>query len=248
MSYHPPKPDENGSPSRRPPAPEVTAPPAPVDDSGDRNSPDPEDLRFINELSAAGLLGDLDGDELQRLLGSKAARFEASRHLDILASYYGGAGDGTRAKRRCASDRFFLLTDEDSTSGKGIVAALATLSPEVDEISMERIGSHDGPLVLRCGDHVAAIVDEYEESLDTDEIDLRDLDERASVTAQSIVQAVNTLLDRHGADRRFVPLVGDVSREAYVAVTRTGAVDLCRAGFLELDTKEELFEHCVFDN
>ncbi len=236
MSYHPPKPDENGSPSRRPPAPEVTS------------SPDPEDLRFINELSAAGLLGDLDGDELQRLLGSRAGQAEASRHLDILAAYYGGAGDRTRAERRCASDRFFLLSDQDQTSGKGIAAALATLSPEVDEISMERIGSDDGPLILRCGDHVAAIVDEYEESLDTDEIDLRDLDERASVTAQSIVQAVNILLDRHGADRRFVPLLGDISREAYVAVTQTGAVDLCRAGFLELDTKEELFEHCVFEN
>ncbi|MBW2461607.1 MAG: hypothetical protein JRH11_08160 [Deltaproteobacteria bacterium] len=248
MSYYPPKPDENGSPSRRPPAPEAASPPDRVDGTGEGNSPDREDLLFINKLSAVGLLGDLGADELKSLLASDAGQLEVTRHLDMLTSYYSGAGDHARGVHRCVSDRFYLLSDQDVISGKGIVSALAALSPEVGEISMERIGSDDGPLVLRCGDHVAAIVDEYEESLDTDEIDLRDLDERASVTAQSIVQAVNALLDRYGAERRFVPLLGDFSREAYVAVTEAGAVDLCRAGFLELESQEQLFEHCVFDD
>jgi len=223
----------------------------PLQDNGsgviEKAGPSPEDLRFINEMSAAGLLGELDGDELRRVLNETQSPSGSTRHLDVMFAYYGAAGDPLAAQRRRAADRFFLLTDQDGVSAKVIAERLAGLCPEIDEMNLERIGSDEGPLVLRSGDHVVGIVDEYDEGLDTDEIDLRGLDEAPTVTVQAIVQAVNTILHRVGDERRFVPILGDVSREAYVAVTIDGAVDLCRSGFLELDTKVEVFEHCAYD-
>jgi hypothetical protein len=260
MSYLPPKPDENGVPSRPPPprseapprprseAPPPPPPPPPRDNGGgilERPAPDQDDLRFVNELSAAGLFEDLDGEELRRILDAIESDKSASRHLDLMQAYYAAAGDPLRAQQRRADDRFFLLTDNEGIGAKTIAERLGALCPEIDDLNLERIGSDDGPLVLRSGDHVVGIVDDYEEGLDTDEIDLRILEEAESITVQAIVQAINTILDRLGDDRRFVPILSDTHREAYVAVTVDAAVDLCRAGFLELDTREEVFEHCA---
>ncbi len=207
-------------------------------------APAPEDLRFINELSANGLLSELDGDELRRILGASQAVSEAGRHLDILDAYYDGDGDDAVAERRCHEDRYFSLVDTQRIGANGICQRLAALCPLLDDCCVERIGSDDGPLVIRSGDHVVAIIDDYEESLDTDEIDLRGLDDTPTVTVQAIVQAINTILDRIGDERRFVPLRGDVHREAYVGIPIDAAIDLCRAGFLELDTKVEVRAHC----
>jgi hypothetical protein len=202
----------------------------------------------VNELSAVGLLSELDGDELRRVLGASDSASEAGRHLDILDAYYGASGDDVASKRRRQSDRFFSLEDTQRVAANGICQRLATLCPLLDDCYLERIGSDDGPLVIRSGDHVVAIIDEYDESLDTDEIDLRSLDDTPTVTVQSIVQAINTILDRVGDETRFVPIRGDVHREAYVGLTIDSAIDLCRAGFLELDTKDEVREHCGFES
>jgi hypothetical protein len=215
----------------------------------EKAAPAPEDLRFVNELSAVGLLSELDGDELRRVLSASESVAEAGRHLDILDAYYDANGDDGTSERRRHSDRFFLMVDTQRLGANGICQRLAALCPLLDDCYLERIGSDDdGPLVIRSGDHVVAIIDEYDESLDTDEVDLRALDDTPTVTVQAIVQAINTILDRVGDERRFVPIRGDVHREAYVGLSIDGAIDLCRAGFLELDTKDEVREHCGFES
>ncbi len=251
MSYIPPKPDSDGSPSRPPPPMAEAAPEGGASglvEKAPAPAPAPEDLRFVNEMSAVGLLSELDGDELRRILGASDSVSESGRHLDMLDAYYDANGDDAASERRRYSDRFFLMVDTQRIGANGICQRLAALCPSLEACNLERIGSDDGPLVVRSGDHVVAVIDDYDESLDTDEIDLRALDDTPTVTVQAIVQAINTLLERHGDERRFVPIRGDVHREAYVALTIDGAIDLCRAGFLELDTKDEVREHCGFES
>jgi hypothetical protein len=240
MSYHPPKPSTM---PEEPVMPSASTPSGVVE----RPGPTVEDLRFVNELSAAGLLDDLHGEELARITRTITEVDDpGKRQLDLLLAYYDVGRDLNASEARRRKDRFYMLANEDVVSAPNIVARLAQLNPELgDDVILERLGGEDGPLVLRAGEHVVGVVDEYEETLETDEIDLRGL-EAETITLRGIVQAVNILLGRAGAAHRMVPLLGDDAREAYVAATRASIIELYRAGFLDFEDRHELEEHCSF--
>jgi hypothetical protein len=89
------------------------------------------------------------------------------------------------------------------------------------------------------------VIDDYEDEMDTGDIDLREL-EGASISVRGLVRALNILLDRHGVRERLVPLVADDDREPYIATTVANAMNLCKAGLLEEETPEELIELCAW--
>ncbi|MDQ3032202.1 MAG: hypothetical protein M3Y87_07290 [Myxococcota bacterium] len=204
---------------------------------------------FLDVLRAAGLAKDLAGDELLRVATAIADADGLERRIDLLESYYGAAGDQGIGEARRTGDRFFLQHASDPVTAAGLVTRLGEITPELGAIALERIGAgDDGPLVLRAGEHFCALLDEHEETLDTDEIDLRDLEERrraggvTMVTVRGLVRAVNVLLDRHGVRERLVALRSDAQREVYLATSVTDAIQLARGGWLEDDDVEEVME------
>lgn len=210
---------------------------------------DPEDLVFLDVLRAAGLAQDLRGDELLRVATAITDAEGLQRRVDLLESYYSAAGDEPLGRARRRGDRFFIQHATDPVTAGALVARLGEITPELGAIALERIGSSDdGPLVLRAGEHFSALLDEHEETLDTDEIDLRELEERrragnvTMVTVRGLVRAVNVLLDRHGVRERLVALRSDDDREVYVATTVTEAIELARGGWLEDDDVEDVME------
>ncbi|MEM1415342.1 MAG: hypothetical protein AAGH15_10590, partial [Myxococcota bacterium] len=164
-----------------------------------------------------------------------------ARRLDLLERYYRSDDPETSARRRTA-DRFFLHRASDGASASDLVEALCEVAPEIGAVDLERIGGDDGPLVLRNAEHVSAVQDDYEDDLDTDEVDLRDLDETPSIAVRGLVAATNGLLERAGVSERLVPLPMDDEREAYLGVGVEQAIALQRAGYLELDELEALME------
>ncbi len=198
--------------------------------------PTVEDLWFVNELSAAGLLDSLRANELNEIARKLGDSAGSTRVVQLLVTYY-RADIGRRM-----ADRFYLASDDEVITAPEIVERLAALNPEVGDVRIERIGSKDGPLVLRAGELVAGIVDDYEESLETGEIDLRDL-EGETISVRGIVQAINVLLERVGVEPRMLPLVSDDTREVYVAVGPSSALALQAAGLVDIDDPDELMEH-----
>lgn len=210
---------------------------------------DPKDLVFLDVLRAAGLAEQLEGDELLRVATAIVDADGLERRIDLLESYYGAGGDAALARARRTGDRFFLQHASDPVTAGALVARLAEITPELGTITLERIGGGaDGPLVVRAGEHFSALLDDYEETLDTDEIDLRELEERrraggvTMVTVRGLVRAVNVLLDRHGVRDRMIALRSDDDREVYVATTVTEAIELARGGWLEDDDAEDVME------
>jgi len=203
-----------------------------------------EDLEFLRALRTAGLLGELAGDELLRVATHVAeTRTGLGRRIDLLEAYYEGP-DPTAARRRRGRDRFFLQETAAASTGKKLAAGLALIAPEVGAISLEHSGGADGPLVLRAGAHVAALLDD-EEKLDTGEVDLSEVEGRrglATVTLRGLVRAVNVLLDHAGIRERLVGLRSDAAREVYAAVTVTQAIELARGGWLEDEDVEDVME------
>ena len=213
-----------------------------------RVRPRAEDLLFVNELSAAGLMEELGASELSDITQKLGNVDGVQRKVDLLELYYYFAGgDEAAARRRRIHDRFFLHRDEDeAATARALVARLRELSPELPDVKLERIGEAiDDPLVLRSGEHFAAVIDDYEEDMDTGDIDLREL-EGASISVRGLVRALNILLDRHGVRDRLVPLIADEDREPYLATTLANAMNLCKAGLLEEETAEELIELCAW--
>jgi hypothetical protein len=236
------EPSENTN-EERPSRPVASAAPALLED----------DLAFIGALREAGLVPDLAGAELARIARVIDGKAGLSRRIDLLEAYYEANGDAGIAKTRKLVDRFFCQHEGDPITTTTLLTALAELAPELGEIALERIGGGaEGPLVLRAGEHFAALLDDYEEHLDTGEVDLRDVEqverERAAgimmVTVRGLVRAVNVLLDRNGVRERLVPLRSDPPREIYVAVPLTEAIELARLGHLEDESPEEVMELC----
>lgn len=208
---------------------------------------EPEELELVKALRTAGLLKDLEGEELLRVATAISEGETLTRRVDLLATYYEADGDPDLARARRLADRAFLQRADDPVTAGALVARLAALAPELGALTMERIGTgDDAPLVIRAGEHFAALLDEYEESLDTDEIDLRELEDRRRrgqmVTVRGLVRAVNVLLDRHGVRERLVALRSDDDRELYVAMSVTDAIEIARRGWLEDETVEDVME------
>lgn len=208
---------------------------------------DADELAFVESLRAAGLLPELHGEELRR--AAAAARDAGldlaplSRRIDLLEAHYAAGGEASEARRRRAADRFFLQRETEPVTARQLVARLAELTPELGPVTLEHVGGgSDGLLVLRAGEHLAALLDDYEENLETGDVDLRDLEEQRApatmVTLRGLVRATNTLLERHGVRQRFVALRSDAAREVYLATGLTEAIELARSGHLEDDGEE----------
>src|SRR6185503_1353390 len=118
---------------------------------------DAEDREYLEALQGTGAMSELDGEELLRVASEVEASDDEERRVDLLDYYYEAGGDEDASKRRRSADRFFLQRVGEPATAAGLVARLAELTPELKGVKLERIGGADGPLVLRSGDHVAAV-------------------------------------------------------------------------------------------
>jgi hypothetical protein len=204
----------------------------------------PDDQAYAKALRDAGLAPDLIGAELARAAAVARAAPALSRRIDIVEAYYEAGGDEALSQTRRGIDRFLCQRASDPVGTTALLDHLGALAPELGEISLERIGgSADGQLVLRSGEHFSALLDDYEESLDTGEVDLRDIEAAgASVTLRGLVRALNGLFERFGVRERMVPLRSDPEREIYVAVPLTEALELTKLGHLEDEDAEHVLE------
>jgi hypothetical protein len=189
------------------------------------------DEDFVRLLNAAGLACELDKDQLFAITSDLEDSRIDSRRMDILEIYYRGNDDASVSSRRRSSDRFFMHNDYFSASAHQLVASLAKLNPELAPVNLQRIGTDDGPLVLRAGEHFSAVADE-------DDVD----SEPGTVAVRALVRALNALLAKAQVNERLVPLVPDASRELYVGVTEEGAMTLLQGGCTELSAVAALRE------
>ncbi len=189
------------------------------------------DEEFVSLLNTAGLACELDPRQLASIAAKVSEERIDSRRMDILELYYGGNEDPSVASRRCASDRFFVHHDRFAVTAHQIVAALANLNTEIAAIKLQRIGTEDGPLVLRAGEHFSAVTDEEDDAGDGE-----------TVAVRALVRATNALLAKSGVDERLVPLIPDDARELYVGVTEEGAMTLLQGGCTEISVAQALRE------
>jgi hypothetical protein len=199
------------------------------------------DRTYLLALKRAGLLGALDDRELERILAMPGTRPEFARQLDRLELYYSAENDLARLSDRVRADRFVIHHAASEENAHAILRRVATVAPEIARLRFERIGTDDGPLVLRLGEHVCAVDEDDEDVKQSDEIDLSAL-EGAMVTVRSLVRAANLLLKRVGIERRFVLLRCDGRREAYCGLDANRAMELCAQGLLEERSASRLLE------
>jgi hypothetical protein len=189
------------------------------------------DEDFVRTLNAAGLACELDTKQLSAIASNLEESRVDSRRMDILGLYYRGNDDASVAARRRSSDRFFMHNDYFSVNAHQLVSSLANLNPEIAPVKLQRIGTDEGPLVLRAGEHFSAITDEDDEDAET-----------GTVAVRALVRALNALLAKAEVSERLVPLVPDESRELYVGVTEEGAMTLLQGGCTELSAVAALRE------
>ncbi|MBW1831056.1 MAG: hypothetical protein GQ551_08195 [Myxococcales bacterium] len=189
------------------------------------------DEDFVRILNAAGLACELDTTQLSAIVANLEESRVDSRRLDILGLYYRGNDDASVAARRRSTDRFFMHNDYFCVNAHQLVSSLANLNPEIASMRLQRIGTDEGPLVLRAGEHFSAITDEDDEDA-----------EHGTVAVRALVRALNSLLAKAGVNERLVPLVPDESRELYVGVTEEGAMTLLQGGCTELSAVAALRE------
>ncbi len=193
---------------------------------------------FIDALRGVGLLAELN-DGLHAALIERLPSVDDVdvRRMELLRLYYQEApADGGAARR--TADRFVLHDSAQPESAGQLVVRIAELTPELHPISLERIGTDDGPLVIRSGPETFSAVNEAEEDLDTDEIDLSELEAAPTVAVRALFRAINILLDHIQNRDRFVLLCSDGTRECYVRLSLADALGLCAAGHLD-DTDDE---------
>ncbi len=224
-----------------PPQETVSGPPPSV--GGPPPTPVETGAAFISALRDVGLLGDLNDGLLNALLERlPPTHDEDVRRTELMRLYYVEApSDGGVARR--TKDRLLLHDAESGDSAREIVRRLVECSPEVGALSLERIGTDDGPLVLRTrSDTFSAVLEADDDDLDTGQIDLSELDASPTVAVQALVRAVNILLDREDVRERFVLLCCDGRRECYVRVSLADALALCTAGHLASDEDEAVLD------
>jgi hypothetical protein len=193
--------------------------------------PGAEELAFASALRAAGVAQELDETELARSL-QYASGSRISRRIDLLAAYYAAAHDPLAAKRRQATDRWYLHQASDNYDAGQLLARLLDLVPELSGAQLERLGGRDGPLVLRHSEDICALEDEQ-------------TDERGQPTLSvcDLVRAINVLLERRMVRARLVGLLGDGTREAYLALPSvTAAITLSNADYLAAVDAESLLD------
>ncbi|MEZ4288674.1 MAG: hypothetical protein R3A47_11170 [Polyangiales bacterium] len=187
------------------------------------DSYDELDRSFLRVLRSIGLANDLDETLAAELAADIDATDVDQRRIKVLMRYYRAAGDSERARERMRRDRFFLHRATDRVTAHELVSRLAELTEELPLAKLQRIGSDDGPLVLRAGDDFSAIHD--------DELD--ELQSEDTVAVNGIVQAFNSLIARSNLPFRFLPLLGTDEFEPYVALQRDAMIVMANAGCLE---------------
>lgn len=207
---------------------------------------DADDRAYLEVLRGSGLLTELDEEELLRVASELSEEEPDARRVELLQLYYAAGGDADAAARRAGADRFFVQRVGDPATASGLVERLAVLTPELANVELERIGGGDGPLVVRSGEHFSAVLDDYEEEIDTDQFDVSEAEARKNgvpmVTVRGLVRAMNVLLDKNGVRERLVSLRGDEDREVYVQLGVTDAIRLAQLGYLEDDDAEDVME------
>jgi len=209
-------------------------------------APSADDLRFATALRSSGIASELTDAELARALARADTQLHgraapAARRLDILAAYYAAENDALAAQRRQATDRWFLFHATDGLTAAQLLARLLDVVPELQGTELERVGGHDGTLVVRAGDDVCALEDEREEEPPTPS---SSGEARAStISVCDLVRAINVLLDRRSVRARLVGLIGDGGREAYVGLPSvTSAIVLSSADYLAVADAEALLD------
>lgn len=202
--------------------------------AGQRKStpPGPEELAFATALRSAGVAQELDETELGRSLQLSRAESRAGRRIDLLAAYYSAEHDPLAAKRRQATDRWYLHHAADAVDATQLLARMLDLVPELVGAQLERLGGRDGPLVLRHSEDICALEDERE-----------DMPGEATLSVCDLVRAINVLLERRSVRARLVGLLGDGQREAYLALPSvTAAITLSNADYLAAADAETLLD------
>jgi len=189
------------------------------------------DEDFVRLLHSAGLACELDATQMSAITSNLEESRIDCRRMDILELYYRGNDDDSVASRRRSSDRFFLHNEYFSVNAHQLVDSLANLNPEIASVKLQRIGTDEGPLVLRSGEHFSAVIDE-----DADDVD------SGTIAVRALVRALNALLAKARVSERLVPLVPDESRELYVGVTEEGAMTLLQGGCTEISAVAALRE------
>ena len=216
-----------------------SAPPGPAAAAAPPPTPHQQGSAFIQALKSVGLLKELT-DGLHSALIERLPSVDDVdvRRMELLRLYYvESPQDGGEARR--AADSFILHDAEQPESARQLVARIAKLVPDLQPVSLERIGTDDGPLVIRSGPEIFSAVNESEEDLDTDEIDLSELDAAPTVAVRALFRAMNILLDRTDQEDRFVLLCSDGTRECYTRLSLGDALSLCTNGHLD-DEDDEL--------
>ncbi len=192
----------------------------------------PDDYAFVAALREAGLVCELHGGEMARVARHLLSQSTRGRHLDLLFAYYAAGGDALVSRRRMVTDRWFIYSTKQALHLNQVLVRLLGVLPEISGTRLERVADEEGPLVLRCDEHVCALEDETEEGT-----------EQRTVSVAGLVRALNVLLDRQGVRSRLVGLFGDGTREAYVAIaSMAAAVPLAQAGYLSAPDAENLME------
>lgn len=194
-------------------------------------APTPEDLHFVGALRSAGVVAELTDTELARAARFVHASDPASRRMELLTAYY-DAEDPLAAQRRRATDRWFLFAADEGLNATQLLSRLLLVVPELAGSELERVGGHDGTLVLRAGDDVCALEDELEVEPGM-----------CTVSVSDLVRAVNVLLDRRVVRARLVGLLGDGTREAYLGLPSvTAAIGLSNGDYLAAVDAEALLD------
>ncbi len=209
--------------------------------AGADSSPPGRHAPFLAAMRGAELMTGADDGALAALSDGLSDAPEDAQRLDLVEGYYDAAGDAEASGRRTDADRYFIFREGDRTNAHLVVQQLAALLPEIGMVSLERIGSEDGPLVIRAGEHLSAVTD-INAHLEDDEVDISALEDDDTVSVQALVTALNVLVGHCEVSERWVQLRGDGSREAYVATTLSRAIGLRSAGVLEEDDSELLIE------
>lgn len=189
------------------------------------------DEDFVRLLQSAGVAGELDAGQLSAIASKLEDSRVDSRRLDILERYYQGNDDTSTALRRRSADRFFMHHEYFAVTAHQLVASLTSVNPEVAPVELQRIGTDEGPLVLRAGESFSAVTDEDDEDA-----------EQGTVAVRALVRSINALLAKAGVSERLIPLVPGEARELYVGVTEDGAMALLQGGCTELSAVAALRE------
>lgn len=175
----------------------------------------------LGVFHGAGLLGELDGGEMLRVLGPGGrGALDVDVFARLLDDYYRGLGDARRGTRRRRTDRYVALRAGDPATAESWLAQLRDTAPELGALRLERGASPLAPVTLHaCSAQVA---------LSPSDIGMVAPEGRPARSASlgALVSAMNGLLEARGAWRRFVPLDGPDGLEAYLCLDPIAARQL----------------------